>query len=341
MSKPVILHLGDPVKWNHELYETLGQRFEIVRNEEVNRDSFVQALKTQKYGQFVAMYRPFWNTGTEMGDWDKNLIELLPPSVKIYASAGAGYDWVDTKCLAKQGIIYCNSAVACTEAVADAAIWLMLSTFRNFSWSSLAARSLDADQFTDAHRNIAVTAHNPNGHSLGIIGLGNIGLRVAEKATLAFGMKILYHDVMRKPSIVESSVNAVFYERLDDMLEVADCVILATPFAGSKVLNGENISKIKHGSRFVNIARGKLVDDDALVNALESGQLSSAGLDVHHDEPHVNPRFARMRNVSMLSHTAGAAVESHVGFERLGMENILSFFESGKALTPVNAQLIP
>ncbi|KAI9758614.1 MAG: alpha mannosidase-like protein [Chaenotheca gracillima] len=339
MSKPILLHLGDPIQWNHDLYKTLEQQFDIVINEEPDRASFIQALKDDKYGQFVAMYRPFWNTGAEMGNWDAELIGLLPASTRIYASAGAGYDWVDTKSMAEKGIVYCNSAAACTEAVADAAIWLMLSTFRNFTWSSLAARSTDAAEFMLAHRNVAMKSHNPQGHLLGIIGLGNIGYRVAQKAQLAFGMKILYHDVLRKSSEMESSVDAVFYETLDEMLEAADCIILATPFAGTKVLNDSSISKMKHGSRLVNIARGKLVDEEALVSALENGQLSSAGLDVHYDEPQVNPKLAKMQNVELLSHTAGASVESHVGFERLGMENILAFFERGKALTPVNAHL--
>jgi lactate dehydrogenase-like 2-hydroxyacid dehydrogenase len=217
----------------------------------------------------------------------------------------------------------------------------MLNTFRNFSWSAKAARSLDEDQFWDAHRNIAAVTHNPRGHSLGIIGLGKIGYRIAQKAYFAFGMKILYNDIVRKSPETESLVEAVFYEKLADMLAVSDCVILATPFDGSKVLDGSIISRMKHGSRLCNIARGKLVDEDALVSALESGQVAAAGLDVHYDEPHVNPKFANMNNVVVMCHTAGASIESHIGFERLGMENLLSFFETGKALTPVNAHFLP
>jgi lactate dehydrogenase-like 2-hydroxyacid dehydrogenase len=239
------------------------------------------------------------------------------------------------------GVLYCNSAIMCTESVADAAIWLMLDTFRNFSWSAKAARSLDPGQFWDAHRNIAAVTHNPKGHNLGIIGLGNIGFRIAQKAHTAFGMKILYNDLVRKAPEVESSVEAVFYEELTDMLAVSDCVIVATPFGGSKVLDGSTISKMKHGSRFCNIARGKLIDEDALISALESGQIAAAGLDVHYNEPHVNPRFANMKNVVVMCHTAGASIESHIGFEKLGMENLLSFLETGKALTPVNAHLLP
>jgi lactate dehydrogenase-like 2-hydroxyacid dehydrogenase len=247
---------------------------------------------------------------------------------------------VDTKRLAQSGIIYCNAAAACTESVADTAIWLVLSTFRSFTESALAARSLDVDRYSECHRNLAGVTHNPSGHALGIIGLGKIGYRIAQKAQLAFNMKILYNDVVRMPPSVEKSVDAQFFEHLDDMLAVADCVIVATPFAGEKVLSREKIAKMKPGSRVVNIARGKLLDEEALVAALESGQISAAGLDVHYDEPHVNPKLAKMTNVELLTHIAGASIESHVGFERIGMENILSFFNTGNAISPVNLQWI-
>lgn len=233
-------------------------------------------------------------------------------------------------------MIYCNAGAACTESVADAAIWLILSTFRAFTWSHTAARSCDPARFSDAQKNIAANTFNPNGHSLGIIGLGKIGFRIAQKAHQSFGMGILYNDIRQLPSSIEQEVDAKFYQNLDDMLAVADCVLVATPFGGEAVLNAEKIGKMKKGSRLINIARGKLIDEDALVQALESGQLAAAGLDVHFNEPTVNKKIADMRNVEMLSHTAGASVDSHIGFERLGMENILSFFESGKAVTPVN-----
>ena len=240
-----------------------------------------------------------------------------------------------------KGIIYCNAAAACTESVADAAIWLILSTFRLFSWSSKAARSLNADEFRDANRNTAAVTHNPNGFSLGIIGLGRIGYRIAQKASVAFEMKILYNDIRRMPPGVEKSIDATFYEKLDDMLGVSDCVLVATPFGGNKVINATNMASMKPGSRLVNIARGPLVDEEALVEALERGHLSAAGLDVHFDEPNVHPKLATMRNVEVTSHTAGASLNSHVGFERLGMENILSFFQTGKAVTPVNLAFFP
>lgn len=290
-----------------------------------------------------------------MGAYTLTLLRaLLPKSCRIYASAGAGFDWVDTKTMAEHGratpyaflitftnpsagIVYCNSASACTESVADAAIFLILSTYRSFVWSFLAARSCDPTQFSDANQNTGAVTHNPNGSILGIIGLGKIGYRLAQKASTAFEMKIWYHDVVRFEDR-EKALNARWCPTLEELLQNSDCVILATPFSGSVLLSTPQFAQFKRGSRLVNIARGKLIDEEALVNALDDGIVSAAGLDVHANEPHVNEKLASKNNVMVLSHTAGASVESHVGFERLGMENLISFLGGGEAITPVNLQ---
>jgi lactate dehydrogenase-like 2-hydroxyacid dehydrogenase len=220
--------------------------------------------------------------------------------------------------------------------VADVAIYLIISTFRLLSKSALDARSLDPKRFQETQHGLSWCTVNPSGHTLGIIGLGRIGQRIAQKAHACFPMKIVYNDVRRLPESVERETDAKFYENVEDMLSISDCAVVATPFGGSKVLDAEKISKMKQGSRLVNIARGKLVDEDALIGALEKGQLQSAGLDVHYDEPNVNPKLAAMENVEVLCHNGGTTLNSQMGFETIGMENILSFFETGKALTPVN-----
>ncbi|KAJ5680188.1 hypothetical protein N7536_011327 [Penicillium majusculum] len=341
MSKPIVLHLGDDIRWNHDQYSKFKNAFEIRRSYSMSRPEFIRALKERQFGDFFAIYRPFWNTGGEMGNWDEELVSLLPASCKVYASAGAGFDWVDTAALAKKGVTYCNAAAACTESVADAAIWLIISTFRLFSWSHVAARAVDADAFVDANRNLAMVSHNPNGHTLGIIGFGQIGRRTAEKAFLAMNMKIHYHDIVQMPAHLEAVSKATYHKDMDSLLAVSDCVMVATPFSGETLLNASLLAKMKTGSRLINIARGKLLDESALVDALKSGKLAAAGLDVHYDEPRVSPELAAMKNVEMMAHNAGASVDSHIGFERLGMENIVSFYQTGKAVTPVNAHLTP
>lgn len=204
----------------------------------------------------------------------------------------------------------------------------------------MAARSGDAEKWTEAHKYAPMTASNPRGRNLGIIGLGNIGYTIAEKVYKGFGMNIFYHDIARKSIEQELAIEAKFFENIDTMLAVSDCVILATPFFGSQIINAERLANFKQGSRFVNIARGALVDENALVDALKSGELFAAGLDVHANEPYVHPELASMRNVTLTCHNGGGALDTSIGFERLAMENIEEFLIYGQALTPVNLHLI-
>lgn len=205
----------------------------------------------------------------------------------------------------------------------------------------MAARTCDSEQFLDAHRNSAATAHNPRGHTLGVIGLGNIGYMIAQKAYAAFGMKIAYYDLYPKSAAQEEAIGATCYKDLNEMLAVSDCVCISTPGAGGKkLIDAAALKKFKAGSRFVNIARGSLVDEEALADALDSGHLYAAGLDVHDNEPHVFSRFTKMNNVTLTCHCAGGAVETQIGFEALPMKNITAVLSGEKPLTPVNAHLV-
>ncbi|GMF80814.1 unnamed protein product [Aspergillus oryzae] len=294
-----ILHIGDNIKYNHDVYARFSSEFEIIQPsaEEREREELMRALKERRWGDFHAIFRPFWNTGGEMGRWDRELIPLLPKSVKIMASAGAGYDWADVDVFAEHA-------------------------------------------FADAHKNSPLTARNPRNHVLGIIGLGQIGYTIAQKAHAAFGMKIAYHDLFRKSPEQESRVGATYYKDLESLLADADCVVVATPFAGKTLLTLERFRQFKKGARFINIARGSLVDEEALVQVLDEGHLAAAGLDVHANEPYVHPRLVKHPRVMAMSHNAGGTVDTHIGFERLAMENIEGFLLKGKALTPVNAHLL-
>jgi lactate dehydrogenase-like 2-hydroxyacid dehydrogenase len=161
-------------------------------------------------------------------------------------------------------------------------------------------------------------------------------------------MNLAYHDILRLPtqesslralpSIDGHPVSVTWHPTLSTLLSTSDCILLATPFSGSTLLSTPEFSLMKRGTRLVNIARGKLIDENALVAALDSGVVSAAGLDVHANEPRVNEQLATRDNVMVLSHTAGASVESHIGFERLGMQNLMQFLGGGEAVTPVNLQ---
>lgn len=107
-GKPIVLHIGDPVKWNLDQYAQFSNDFTVTRPslEERQRPEFMKALKEKRWGDFHAIFRPFWNTGGEMGRWDSELIPLIPRSCRIFASAGAGFDWADVDLLADRGMLF-------------------------------------------------------------------------------------------------------------------------------------------------------------------------------------------------------------------------------------------
>ncbi|KAK0720217.1 hypothetical protein B0H67DRAFT_179685 [Lasiosphaeris hirsuta] len=367
--RPIVLHIGDPIKYNLGTYAEFSQAFEVIRPSvaERERTAFIKALKERRWGEFSAIFRPFWGTGGEMGRWDAELIDLLPDSARIFASAGAGFDWADTKLLGEKGIIYCNSGLAAAEAVADFAVAMIISTFRQLPWCMGAAtlpylaptssNTTETDAlarlvFQACHAQATAASHNPRGHVLGLIGFGNIGQQIAAKlGHAAFGMKIAYYDVIRKPPTVEAELGAVFHETLDGLLAASDCAVLCTPASadGKPLITAETLRAVRPGTRFVNIARGSLVDEEALADALESGVVGSAALDVHAEEPSVHSRLARMAGLDgarpgrvMLScHNAGGTVETHIGFEELSMRNIMAVLRGKDAITPVNLHFLP
>lgn len=336
MAKKIVLQLGAPIRYNHQKYEEFKKKFDVVVNDTLDRESFVQALKDKQFGNFYAIYRPFWNDGAQMGQWDSELINLIPSSCKIIAMAGAGFDWMDIPALSRKGITYCNGGSAPTEAVGDLAMWHIVGGFRNLGWSFKAAALGSVEDFKQAHNDVVLTSHNPSGHTLGIIGMGKIGYRISEKASRALGMKIVYYDLYQRAPAEEAKINATYYKNLEKMLAASDCVVLATPAFEDKFLNKRLFGKFKKGSRFVNIARGKLVNDEALIEALQSGHLSSAGLDVFYDEPQVRQEYRDMKNVTLTCHNGGGAIDTWHNFELLGLENILKYEQTGKAISPVN-----
>lgn len=344
-NRPIVLHIGEPIKYNHTVYdEEFSKRFDVRQNEDLDRASFMQALRDNKYGNFSAIFRPHFQTGGEMGQWDEELIALLPSSVRIFASAGAGYNWADVDALGRRGIWYANGAGASDEAVSDTALWMVLSVFRNFTLSQLAARTCDPEKFTAAHRLVATISANPRGHVLGIVGLGSISRKLARKAHLGLGMQVHYYDVVRAPAEVERELGIVtFHDTLKGLLAVADCVSLHVPLTERTrdLFGDDEFAAMKDGARLVNTARGEVVNEEALVRALRSKKLSAAGLDVHYHEPQVSKELAAMENVTLTTHIAGGALDTRINFELGAMRNILAVVGedggvAGEPLTPVN-----
>ena len=125
-------------------------------------------------------------------------------------------------------------------------------------------------------------------------------------------MKIAYHDIYRKTAAQEAAVSAEYFDTLDGLLASSDCVILATPASpdGKRLITKEVLNKFKWGSRFINIARGSLVDEEAVADAVDEGRLIGVALDVHESEPTVNERLKAMRQVTLTSHNAGGTLDT-------------------------------
>ncbi|TDZ13802.1 Glyoxylate reductase [Colletotrichum orbiculare MAFF 240422] len=340
-TKPKVLHIGDPIKYNPDTYALFASQFEVIRpsTPDRQRPAFVAALRDGRWGDFSAVFRPFWGTGGEMGKWDDELVPLLPASCRVFASAGAGFDWADTKLLGERGIIYCNSGLAAAEAVADFAVALVISTFRHLPWCMTAPS--DPSAFQDCHARATSLSHTLRGRALGLVGFGNIGQQIAQRLGLGFGMTVHYHDLIRKDAATETLHRATFHPTLKSLLRVSDCVVLCTP-AGGKVITAETLKFFKPRARFVNIARGSLVDEEALADAVEQGRIGNIALDVHDDEPRVHPRLLRLggTRATLTCHNAGGTVETHAGFEELSMRNIMAVLSGRDAVTPVNLQYL-
>ncbi|CAH0044521.1 unnamed protein product [Clonostachys solani] len=194
------------------------------------------------------------------------------------------------------------------------------------------------------HRPVGSISYNPRGHVVGIVGLGNISKLLAFKAKTALGMKIHYYDIIRAPAETGADLEATYRSNLHELLSVADYVTLHTPLNKytQGLINKEGFAVMKDGARLINTARGQVVDEEAPIEALKSGKVSAAGLDVHYHEPQVSKELAAMENVTLTCHNSGAGITTRINFESNAMKDILQVvgsdgeFSGAPPITPVN-----
>ncbi|KAI1819625.1 hypothetical protein F4861DRAFT_526358 [Xylaria intraflava] len=277
-SKPLVLLLGDTVQHNTETHAEFISHFEIVRPsaEERTRLAFTTALRTKKWGYFAAVVRLSRSTGGEMGNWDAELIALLPDSVRVFASTESESP-TDVKALGEKGVVYYDAGLAAAEATADFATAQIISTFRALPYCiSLASTLPLATQPTPRE---ALRPRNLRGQVLGLVGFRDVGEQIARRCA-ALGMQILYHDFENK-SEVAGSLRARYMPSLEALVHASDCVVLCDPTSADRVFDRECLRWFKRGARLVSIAaQTALVDQDALADALEAGWLAGVALDV-------------------------------------------------------------
>jgi len=252
------------------------------------------------------------------------LIAALP-GLRIISNYGVGYDTVDVEAAVRRGIVVTHTKDVLNDDVANTAILLMLATSRNFLSDNAYIRAGRWPTEGDVPLSDAI-----RGRTVGILGLGRIGLTLAEKLSV-FGVEIVYHNRSRRE---------VAYRYYGDLVEMArDCDILICVAPGGEatrgIVNRSVMEALGSGGILINVGRGSIVDEPALIEALREGRLGKAGLDVFVNEPDVSPDLLALENATLLPHVASATVETRDAMGDLAVENLVRFHATGKALTPV------
>ena len=258
-------------------------------------------------------------------------IALLPPSLKIISTVSVGFEHIDLAAAKARGIHVGHTPGVLDDATADIAMLLILGATRRVTDGERLLRSgkwigIRPSQFLGTQ----IT-----GKRLGIIGMGRIGTAVAKRAQ-AFGMTVCYNN--RKRTDAAAEAGATYVPRLEDLLAQSDIVSVHAPLtpATKGLINAERIAQMKDGAVLVNTARGPLIDDDAVITALQRGKLSFIGLDVYTGEPNIDPRYAALENAMLLPHLGSATVETRTAMMMRAIDNLEAALD-GRALPfPVN-----
>lgn len=261
------------------------------------------------------------------GAWgaSSEVIEQLPNLEAIF-SFGVGYDSIAVDLARDRGIVVTNTPGVLDDCVADTAMALTLDVMRRYSE---AERFVRAGQWLKGKFPLATKI---GGKKMGIVGLGNIGEAIAKRAT-AFDMDVHYHNRKAKPG-----VSYTYHEDLDKMIEACDVLVLAVPGGRSTdgLINAARLDLLGKKGFLVNIARGSVVDQPALIDALHEGRIAGAGLDVFDDEPNVPQALIELDNVVLLPHLASGTHETRQAMGDLVWANIQGWYHNQRTLlTPV------
>jgi len=260
---------------------------------------------------------------------DAAFLAALPPSVKIIACVSVGVDNVDIADANSRGIVVTNTPDVLTDCNADLVMMLILGAARRASEYMTIMR----DGWGRGFGMTEMLGLRVTGKTLGIVGMGRIGRGVAQRAR-GFGMRVLYHNRRELPAA--DAAGAEYFARFEDMLPHCDILSLNLPGGTSSTLiTRESLALLPKGAIFINASRGTHVDEDALIEALQNGQLFAAGLDVFRNEPTPDPRIAALPNVFLTPHMGSATIETRSDMAKLALDNALRVLGGEAPLTPV------
>lgn len=343
MSKPTVLLIGDLGHTNKE-WQGYSSKYNLKEFRSGNREQFLANCKKGEYDDVVGLYRSNASV-SETGNFDKELISVLPKSMKYICHNGAGYDNIDVDACSQAGLAISSTPIAVDDATADVGIFLMLGALRQASIPLFAIRE-------GKWRGKAGLGHDPKGKVLGILGMGGIG-RVSSVETdystitnlrqamahraRAFGMKIIYHNRSRLSKELEGDAT---YVTFDELLAQSDIYSLNLSLNEKTrhIISAPEFNKMKDGVVIVNTARGALMNEKDLVAALDSGKVAGAGLDVFEYEPKVEEGLLKNDKIFIVPHIGTFTYETQRDMELLVLKNLESGVDSGKLLTPIPEQ---
>ena len=261
---------------------------------------------------------------------DADTISKLSSKIKIISNFAVGFGNIDIIEAKKRNIVVTNTPDVLTEATAEIAMLVILGAARRakegINWVNRKNWQWSAD---------FLTGKQLTGERLGILGMGRIGRAVAERAR-SFGMKIHYYNRSRLDKSLEK--DSIYHKSLESLLSVSDFFSINCPATKETkhIINSKTIKYFPNGAVISNSARGDMIDDDAMVEALKNGKIFSLGLDVYNGEPNIHPEYLTLPNVFVLPHLGSSTLKTRTAMGDLAISNIEEFFKTGKCKNKVN-----
>jgi lactate dehydrogenase-like 2-hydroxyacid dehydrogenase len=262
-----------------------------------------------------------------------DVLSVEPLRARMLANFGVGYNHIDTNAAKSRGLAVSNTPDVLTEATADVAMTLLLMVSRRAGEGERHVRTGAWTGWRPTH----MLGTQVSGKTLGLVGMGRIARAVARRAHHGFGMRIIFHDPYPPSAPEAAALGAEPRERLEEVLEESDFVSLHCPATPDTrhLMNRERLARMRRSAFLINTARGDIVDETALVEALADGTIAGAGLDVYEREPEVSPELLAMENVVLLPHLGSATQETRVAMGQRAVENLRLFFTGAPLRDPV------
>ena len=261
---------------------------------------------------------------------DEETINKLPDNVKIISNFAVGFGNIDIKAAKKRGITVTNTPDVLTDATAEIAMLLILGAARRVTEGMEYAKKSNWKFSTDF-----LIGKQLTGTRLGILGMGRIGKAVAKLAR-AFGMIIHYHNRSKLNSELE--MGAIYHDSIKSLFSISDILSINCPVTKEteNIINAKTLEYFPNGAIITNSARGDMIDDEAMINALNKKKIYALGLDVYKGEPNLNSGYLNIKNVFILPHLGSATKETRTAMGSLALDNIDEFFKTGKCKNQVN-----